>query len=110
MVRVPKREPYTLIYAPQVTRHLRSIDRKFHSLIRRAIERRLRFQASRETRNKKPLRRPSALEATWELRCGPNNRFRVFYDILPEAREIHVLAAGVKEGSRLLIVGEEIEL
>jgi hypothetical protein len=47
-------------------------------LIRTTLEEQLRFDPDKETRNRKPLQRPVALEATWELRLGPENRFRVF--------------------------------
>jgi hypothetical protein len=56
------------------------------------------------------LRQPAPFEATWELRLGPKNRFRVFYGIVEELREIQILAIGVKEGDRLFVAGEEIEL
>ena len=54
--------------------------------------------------------RPSSLGATWELRFGPDNRFRVFYRVERQAQEVHVLAIGVKRGNRLFIGGTEIEL
>lgn len=63
-----------------------------------------------ETRNRKPLRQPAAFDAEWELRFGPDNRFRVLYEIDAPVREVHVLAVGVKQGNRLFIGGEEVEL
>ena len=57
-----------------------------------------------------PLRQPPPLEATWELRCGARNRFRVLYGIDKEHREVQIQAVGVKEGNRLLIAGKEIDL
>ena len=68
------------------------------------------FEPATETRNRKPLKRPVDFAATWELRFGPNNRFRVFYDIEPSGRKITILAIGVKEGSHLRIGGEEIQI
>ena len=62
-----------------------------------------------ETRNRKPMDQPSPFEASWELRCGPGNRFRVFYDVDSASQEVRVLAVGVKDRSRLLIGGEEYE-
>ena len=41
--------------------------------------------------------------------CGPDNRFRVFYDVDAAAQAVQVLAIGVKDRSRLLIGGEEYE-
>ena len=68
------------------------------------------YTPTEETRNRKPLDQPAPFEATWELRCGPDNRFRVFYDADSASRQVHILAVGVKDGSRLLIGGEEFEL
>jgi hypothetical protein len=44
------------------------------------------------------------------LRFGPNNRFRVFYQIDHEAREVRIVAVGVKDRNRLLVGGEEVTL
>ncbi len=110
MVKVAAREPYTLIYAPQVWRHLRAIDRQFHSWIRKAIEEQLQYQPEVETRDRKPLTRPVEFEADWEIRFGPKNRFRVFYRIVPKSHEVHILAVGVKEGNRLWIAGQEVSI
>lgn len=55
------------------------------------------------------MEQPAPFEASWELRCGPDNRFRVFYDVDAETHTVEVLALGVKERSRLLIGGEEYE-
>jgi hypothetical protein len=56
------------------------------------------------------LDQPAPFEASWELRCGPDNRFRVFYDVDSAAHEVQVLAVGVKDRSQLLIGGGEYEL
>ena len=109
MVRMTGRG-FELIYAPQVARHLRQIERKHHSLIQRTIESQLRFEPDTETTNRKPLDPPSTALGTWELRLGPKNRFRVFYEVLHAAAEVHVLAIGEKRRNKLRIGGEEIEL
>jgi len=70
----------------------------------------LSFEPDMETRNRKPLQRPVAFEADWELRFGPDNRFRVLYAIDLEFREVQILAVGVKERNRLTIAGEEVQL
>ena len=101
---------YQIIYDVEVRRHLAAIDRKYHPLIRQAIEHQLTHQPGVETRNRKPLQRPLSLGADWELRLGSNNRFRVLYRIVETAHEIYVLAVGIKDGNRLLIGGEEFEL
>lgn len=101
---------FELVYAPQVVQHLRQIEKRHHSLIRKTIERQLQFRPETETRNRKPLERPSPVFGTWELRMGPQNRFRVFYDVRSGPAEVHVLAIGEKRRNRLRIGGEEIDL
>jgi len=106
---VSKKHPFVLVYAAEVKRHLRSIEKKYHLLIREAVETQLLFQPDVETRNRKPLEKPLELGADWELRLGPDNRFRAFYTINPENHEVRVLAVGVKQRSQLLIGGEEVQ-
>jgi hypothetical protein len=107
---VARRQPFTLVYDAKVKSHLEAIARSYHSLIRRTIEEQLRYEPDRETRNRKPLRRPSIFGTAWELRFGPSNRFRVFYQPVALAREVHILAIGVKIGERLFIGTEEFAL
>jgi hypothetical protein len=104
-----KRPKYTPSFAPQAIEHLDVIEPKYHGLLRRAIHEQLTHAPAEETRNRKPLEQPAPFAASWELRCGPANRFRVFYDVDPESQEVQVLAVGVKDRSRLLIGGEEYE-
>jgi mRNA-degrading endonuclease RelE of RelBE toxin-antitoxin system len=112
LVTVVRRQRYTLVYAPKVKRHVRAIGRRHFSMIRQTLEEQLLFEPDTETRNRKPLRPPAALEAQWELRCGPDNdnKFRVFYEIDRENRNAYILAIGVKERDRLYIGGEEVDL
>jgi len=105
-----RRQPYSLVYAPEVKDHLRAIERQHYSLIRETIQEQLLFEPEAETRNRKPLRQPALFEAQWELRFGPDNRFRVFYEIDRESRAVYILAIGVKERDRLFIGGKEVEL
>jgi len=65
------------------------------------------YAACAETRNRKPLEQPGPYGASWELRCGPGNRFRVFYEVDAESQTVAVLAIGVKDRQRLLIEGKE---
>jgi hypothetical protein len=58
----------------------------------------------------KPLQGPAPFEATWELRFGPGNCFRVFYEVDPAEWVVWVLAIGVKRGNRLFAGGEEFLL
>ena len=103
-----KKQPFALVYADAVKEHLRAIARKYHSLIRSELEAHLLHQPHVETRNRKPLERPVDFGADWELRLGPDNRFRDFYRVDTAAREVDILAIGVKDGSRLFIGGEEV--
>jgi hypothetical protein len=105
-----KKQPFVLIYDLEVSEHLAAIDRKYHSLIRGAIEEQLRFEPETATRNRKPLERPIEMGARWELRLGPDNRFRVFYRVETEQHRVRILAIGVKERNRLFLAGEEVEL
>ena len=101
---------YVLVYDPAVRSHIAAIDTKYHSLIRETIEAQLTHQPSTETRNRKPLRRPSAMGTAWELRLGSENRFRVFYSVDTTERRVRILAIGEKRGSVLHIGAEEFEL
>jgi mRNA-degrading endonuclease RelE of RelBE toxin-antitoxin system len=102
-----KKLSFALVYADAVRQHLQTIETKHHSLIQSEIEGQLRFEPEVETRNRKPLQRPISFGAQWELRLGPDNRFRVFYQVDLESREVRVLAVGVKDRARLLIGGKE---
>ena len=105
-----KQPKFTLVFAPEAIEHLAAIESKYHGLLRRTIEEQLTRAPAEETRNRKPLDQPAPLDASWELRGGPDNRFRIFYDVDVASQEVHVLAVGVKDRSRLLIGGEEYEL
>src|SRR5947208_12284963 len=104
-----KQPKFTLSFAPEAIEHLDRIDAKFHGLLRRTIKEQLTYTPTEETRNRKPLDQPAPFGASWELRCGPDNRFRVFYEVDSAAREVPVLAAGLKDRNRILIGGEEYE-
>jgi hypothetical protein len=73
--------PYEIVYDEAIVQHLATIERRHHSLIRRTVEEQLSHEPDRETRNRKPLKLPTRFGATWELRFGPANRFRVLYRI-----------------------------
>jgi hypothetical protein len=105
-----KKRPFALIYDPEVARHLAAIERKHHSLIRAAIEEQLRFEPQTAARNRKRLGRPIDLKATWELRFGPADRFRVFYRVDAKPRQVRILAVAVKHGNRVFIGDEEVKL
>ena len=109
VIMTPKQR-FLLVYAPVIKLHLKTLERKYYSLVRTTIENELQFEPDVETKNRKPLKRPVTFEAEWELRFGPDNRFRVFYDINIESHEVYILAIGVKEGNRLLIGGKEVKI
>jgi mRNA-degrading endonuclease RelE of RelBE toxin-antitoxin system len=104
------RQAYNLLYARAVTKHMEFISSKDDGSIREKIVERLRFEPNVETKNRKPLRQPAPFGAEWEIRFGPNNRFRVLYDIDEEEHAVHIAAIGEKVGNRLIIGGEEIDL
>jgi mRNA-degrading endonuclease RelE of RelBE toxin-antitoxin system len=104
------RPRYDIEFTSDALSHLDVIERKYYSLIERTVTQQLTHTPDKETRNRKPLEQPVPLGATWELRFGPNNRFRVYYHIDPEERLVTVKGIGVKVGSRLWIGGVEIFL
>lgn len=107
---MPRQPKFALTFAPETLDHLDAIERKYHRLIQKTTVEQLSYTPERETRNRKPLEKPMSFGATWELRFGPDNRFRVFYEIDSGERSVEVLAIGVKKGNRLFIGGEEFEL
>lgn len=101
---------FEIIFDDAVEAHFAAIDRKDHASILGAIEQQLSHEATTRTRNRKPLRIPNSLNATWELRCSASNRYCVFYDVDVDDRFVVVLAVGRKLGNRLMIGNEEFEL
>lgn len=79
-------------------------------MIQVTIEEQLSFEPKQATRNRKPLERSAPFGATWELRFGPANGLRVFYEVDLTTRTVQVLAIGVKKRNKLFIGGEEFEL
>ena len=79
---MPRRPPFTFLFAPEALEHLDRIERKHHRVLKDAIAEQLSHSPLAETRNRKPLHQPAPFDATWELRCGPDNRYRVFYDVV----------------------------
>jgi mRNA-degrading endonuclease RelE of RelBE toxin-antitoxin system len=105
---MPRRPRFILIFAPETLDHLEAIEPKYLPLLRRTLDEQLRYTPELATRNRKLLEQPAPFEATWELRLGPRNRFRVFYEVDREQRAVWILAIGVKDGDRLFIGGEEL--
>jgi hypothetical protein len=105
-----KQLPFALIYDPAIAAHLDAIESKYHSLIRTTIEEQLQHEPDTATRNRKPVLRLIESGARWDLRFGPQNRFRVFYRVEGDQREVYILAICVKERERLFIAGREVKL
>jgi mRNA-degrading endonuclease RelE of RelBE toxin-antitoxin system len=101
---------FRIVYHSRLKSHLSALDRKYHSLIRQTIDAQLSNEPEVETRNRKPVIQPFPFEATWEIRFGPQNCFRVFYEVDRVESSVSVLAIGEKKGNRLFIGGEEVML
>lgn len=101
---------FHLVYDPEFVVQMRSIDRKYHTLVRETIEQQLVYEPDVATRNRKQLIRQTTFGARWELRFGLHNELRLFYSVYPEKAEVHVLAIGIKIRERLYIGGEEVKL
>jgi mRNA-degrading endonuclease RelE of RelBE toxin-antitoxin system len=99
---------FAIFFSPEAIVHLDHIEAKHHRLIQERIESQLSHRADVATRNRKPLRLPAPFGAAWELRFGPQNCFRVLYDVNSDEHTVSILAIGVKEGSRLIVGGEEV--
>jgi mRNA-degrading endonuclease RelE of RelBE toxin-antitoxin system len=106
---VPRRQKFELVFAPETVEHVKAIDSQHHSLIRKTIEEQLRVGPGAPTRNRKRLDTPAPFDATWELRFGSDNRFRVLYEIDEATRTVNILAIGIKDRNRLLIGDKEFK-
>jgi len=106
---MPRRRRFTIIFAPETLAQLDVLERNDHRPIRQAIDKQLSFLPEQVTRNRKLLEQPAPFGAAWELRFGPENRFRVFYEVEANTRVINILAIGIKKRNKLVIGGEEFE-
>ena len=75
-----------------------------------SIHDQLSFEPEIESRNRKPLQRPTEIGATWELRFGSANIFRFFYSVYHANHQVNILAIGIKRRNVLYIGGEEFML
>jgi mRNA-degrading endonuclease RelE of RelBE toxin-antitoxin system len=106
---MPDQPKFSQVFAPETIDHLAAIERKYHRLIQQAIDEQISYTPEQATRNRKTLEQPAPFGATWELRCGPRNRFRVFYEVDAAAGTVAILAIGVKIRNRLFVGGEEVK-
>lgn len=104
---------YRIEYSPDTIAHLQGLTARQRALVLDAVEQQLSHQPTVETRNRKPMR-PNRL-APWELRV---EECRVYYDVGEDPEDVGedpeptvmVVAVGIKDRSRVIIGGEEIEL
>jgi mRNA-degrading endonuclease RelE of RelBE toxin-antitoxin system len=104
------RAQFSILFDEDVETHLAPIERDERAAMLAAIKEQLTYEPGETTRHRKPLRIPNSIGAAWELRCGINNRTRVFYDLDVEDRVVVILAVGRKVGNRLVIGTEEFIL
>ena len=104
-----RRSAFEVIFDVRALDHMDAIETKYHSLIRRTVEEQLFTEPDTVTRNRKPLLRETAIGATWEVRCGPGNRFRIFYDVHPDERLVVILAIARKVRNQLFVGKEKFE-
>jgi mRNA-degrading endonuclease RelE of RelBE toxin-antitoxin system len=98
--------PYRIEYSPDAEEHLRALTARQRTTVLDAVDEQLAHDPAVETRNRKPMR-PNPV-APWELRIGD---LRVYSDMEQEPESlVTVLAVGIKDRSRVLIGGKEIEL
>jgi mRNA-degrading endonuclease RelE of RelBE toxin-antitoxin system len=98
--------PYRIEYSPAAEEHLRALAVRLQRIVLDAVEERLAWQPTVETRNCRPMR-PNPV-APWELRIGS---LRAYYDV-EDAPEpvVRVLAVGAKIRNRVPIGNEVIGL
>jgi len=96
---------YKINLLPTAQEDLKSLRKFEQKEVLRGVKKQLRYGPTVETRNRKQLD-PNEL-AEWELRMG---RFRVFYNVKPEVRVVHIEAIGIKEGNLLFIRGRRVDL
>jgi hypothetical protein len=82
------------------------IDRRIRALDRCLLND-YKYEPNVRTRNHKPLVKPSQFGEAWELRVGPDNRFRVFYRFDEPVNHVRVLAIAEKRGEKLYVGGKE---
>ena len=74
-----KSEPYEIAIATEASEHLNELTARDKTLVLDTIERQLRHEPTKPTRNRKPMDRDRrSYVATWELRAGP---LRVYYKV-----------------------------
>jgi mRNA-degrading endonuclease RelE of RelBE toxin-antitoxin system len=103
---------YIVQIAESVKAQIKALPANQRALVLTTIAEQLAHEPLTETRNRKRMRHNSL--AAWELRIG---ELRVYYDVARNADAesdkpgvVRILAVGRKEGNRLFIGNEEVEL
>jgi mRNA-degrading endonuclease RelE of RelBE toxin-antitoxin system len=97
---------YEIEVTPEAETDMGWLSARDRATLFEALGRRLPNEPTVENRNRKRLR-PNPV-APWELRVG---RLRVYFDVEESPRRVVTIqAVGVKDRSRLVIRGEEVEL
>jgi mRNA-degrading endonuclease RelE of RelBE toxin-antitoxin system len=96
---------YSIEFSRPAVRQLRNLRAYERAAVAGQVEQQLTHEPTVETRNRKKLQPNDT--AGWELRVGD---VRVLYDVDEDGQAVVVLAIGVKDGNRLIIDGEEVEL
>jgi mRNA-degrading endonuclease RelE of RelBE toxin-antitoxin system len=96
---------YRIAFSSNSLAHLQVFTPREQKIIRDAMIEQLSYEPTMPTRNRKEMR--SNLTAVWELRIG---NFRVYYDVDEEEAIVDIRAVGVKEGNKVRIGGERVEL
>lgn len=98
---------YRARFADDVNEHIDALTARQRSVVFDAIERHLRNEPKRETRNRKPMDpHRDGFVAAWELRVG---ELRVYYAIEDEPEPtVVIVAVGVKVRERVRIGGKDV--
>jgi mRNA-degrading endonuclease RelE of RelBE toxin-antitoxin system len=92
---------YEIVLATQAVEDFRRLSARGRSTIRDALERHLRYEPDKETRNSiKRLR--GVVHPQYRLRVGD---FRVFYDVLEDAVEVLAIVAKAQADDWLKEIG-----
>lgn len=96
---------YEIEYTDSAQQDLAYFKKHEQVLIYDEINEQLKYEPTRETRNRKRMRPNSTAE--WELRI---DKYRVFYDVDTVVRIVSIEAIGEKEGNRIRFRGRYREV
>jgi mRNA-degrading endonuclease RelE of RelBE toxin-antitoxin system len=99
-----KQGHFGLEFSEETISHLKALAASQRSIVRDGIEQ-LRYEPLVATRNRRPMRPSRYGRGLWELRLG---ELRVYYEV--EGEVVVIRAIGIKEGNRVRIDREVIEL